>query len=106
MRLKVLEAMARRKAVVTTSIGAEGFSHFGEELPFVVADDTRAFAAAVAELLASARRRRALAERAREFARRHHSPAAWARRLEAVYEEASAAPGRGARGPGSPATRR
>jgi len=32
--------------------------------------------------------RRELGDRARAFADRHHSPAAWAARLEAIYEEA------------------
>jgi polysaccharide biosynthesis protein PslH len=88
MRMKVLEAMARRKAVVTTSLGAEGFTGFEPEPPFLVADDGEAIAAATAELLADAGRRHALAQRARSFAERHHSPEAWATRLEVVYEEA------------------
>lgn len=101
MRFKVLEAMARGKALVTTSLGAEGFGGFEAELPFLVADDAEGFATAVAGLLADPPRRRELAEHAREFARRHHSPAAWARRLEAVYEEARSA-ARAAGGAGTP----
>jgi polysaccharide biosynthesis protein PslH len=93
MRMKVLEALARRKAVVTTSRGAEGFTGFEAEPPFLVADDGEAIAAAAAELLADAERRRALGGRARDFAERHHSPEAWAARLESVYAEARAAAG-------------
>jgi polysaccharide biosynthesis protein PslH len=89
MRMKVLEAIARRKAVVTTGLGAEGFSSFGEELPFVVADDAAGQAEAIASLLADGERRRALGAGAREFALRHHSPAAWAARLERVFAEAT-----------------
>ena len=91
MRMKVLEALARRKAVVTTSLGAEGFTGFEPELPFVVADDSEAIATATADLLSDDGRRQELARRARGFAERHHSPEAWAARLETVYEEARAA---------------
>ncbi|HEV7399276.1 MAG TPA: glycosyltransferase [Solirubrobacterales bacterium] len=88
MRMKVLEPLARGKAVVTTPLGAEGFTGFEQELPFAVADDAAGIAAATVALLADDRRRRELAARARDFAERHHSPAAWAARLETVYEEA------------------
>ena len=90
MRMKVLEALARGKAVVTTRRGAEGFLGSGAEPPFVVADGEAEMATAIAELLADRDRSRELGRRAREFAERHHSPAAWAARLEAVYREARA----------------
>jgi glycosyltransferase involved in cell wall biosynthesis len=88
MRMKVLESLARGKAVVTTPLGAEGFTEFGEELPFEVADSSAAIASASARLLDDDRARLELGGRARDFAERHHSPAAWAERLEAIYEEA------------------
>jgi glycosyltransferase involved in cell wall biosynthesis len=90
MRMKVLEAMARGKAVITTALGAEGITGFGEEAPLVLAEETESIAAAAASLLTYRARRLELGLRARAFAERHHSPAAWARRLEAVYEEARA----------------
>lgn len=90
MRMKVLEALARQKAVVTTSLGAEGFTGFEADPPFLVADESEKIAAATADLLGEDERRRELARRARGFAERHHSPEAWAARLEAVYEEARA----------------
>jgi len=90
MRMKVLEAMARQKAVVTTGLGAEGFASLEPEPPLRIADDAAGIAAGIAALLGDDGERRALARRAREFAERHHSPAAWAARLEAVYEEARA----------------
>lgn len=88
MRIKVLEALARGKAVVTTSRGAEGYTEFEPEPPLVIADDPEAIASATADLLADTTRRRELGARASEFARRHYSPSAWAERLETVYEEA------------------
>jgi glycosyltransferase involved in cell wall biosynthesis len=91
MRMKVLEAMARRKAVVTTPLGAEGFTSFAAEPPLEIAEDAEDIAAATAALLADETRRGELASHAREFAERHHSPRAWAARLGAVYEEARSA---------------
>lgn len=87
MRMKVLEALAAGKAVVTTSRGTEGFDCF-EEPPLAVADDGGSFAAATAELLEDPGRRAELRARARAFAAAHYSPESWAERLEAVYEEA------------------
>jgi glycosyltransferase involved in cell wall biosynthesis len=88
MRMKVLEAMARQKAVVTTPLGAEGFTGFDQSPPLEIAAGGEAIAAAAADRLGDRERRRDLGRRAREFACRHHSPAAWAQRLEAIYEEA------------------
>jgi glycosyltransferase involved in cell wall biosynthesis len=93
MRMKVLEAMARRKAVVTTALGAEGFASLEPVLPLLVADDSEGIASAIASLLGDEGERLELGRRAREFAERHHSPAAWAARLEGVYEEARAGVG-------------
>jgi glycosyltransferase involved in cell wall biosynthesis len=90
MRMKVLEPLAKGKAVVTTRLGAEGFNEFGEELPFEVAETSEEIATATAALLSDEGTRRLLGRRAREFAEHHHSPAAWAARLERVYEEAIA----------------
>lgn len=88
MRMKVLEAMALGKAVVTTDLGAEGFTSFPEPPPLAIADSGEEIAAAIARLLGDDRERRELGESAREFALRHHTAAAWAARLEAVFEEA------------------
>lgn len=88
MRMKVLEAMAAGKAVVTTPLGAEGFVELDPEPPLVIADTPAQIAAAIAGLLADPARRQALGERARELARAHYSPDAWGERLLAVYREA------------------
>jgi polysaccharide biosynthesis protein PslH len=91
MRMKVLQAMAAGKAVVTTPRGTEGYTGFGEEPPLAVGESEAEIAAATAELLEDDERRLQLGEWAREFAERHHSPEAWAERQTAVYEEAIAA---------------
>jgi glycosyltransferase involved in cell wall biosynthesis len=88
MRVKVLEAMAMGKAVVTTPLGAEGFDVFEQEPPLAIATDAVEIGDAVAVLLDNASERRALGERAREFALAHHSTEAWVKRLERIYEEA------------------
>jgi glycosyltransferase involved in cell wall biosynthesis len=97
MRMKVLQAMAAGKAVVTTPRGSEGYTGFGEEPPLAVGESEEEIAAATAALLEDDGRRRRLGERAREFAERHHSPQAWAARQTRVFEEAIAARGRGGR---------
>jgi glycosyltransferase involved in cell wall biosynthesis len=88
MRMKVLQAIAAGKAVVTTSRGVEGFNCFEEEPPVMVADGAIAIATATSVLLEDDSRRRELGARARAFAERHHSPRSWAERLTSIYEEA------------------
>lgn len=88
MRMKVLQAMAAGKAVVTTPRGSEGFNAFGEPPPLVLARTSAEVADVTAALLRDPERRRELGRSARVFAERHHSPKSWATRLEGVYEEA------------------
>jgi glycosyltransferase involved in cell wall biosynthesis len=91
MRMKVLQAMAAGKAVVTTPRGTEGYTGFGVEPPLAVGESGEEIAAATAALLEDDAARRRLGERAREFAERHYSPEAWAERQTVVFEEARAA---------------
>lgn len=91
MRMKVLQAMAAGKAVVTTPRGVEGYTGFGEEPPLAVGESEAEIATATAALLEDEAARRDLGARARRFAERHHSPEAWAERQTAVFEEARAA---------------
>ena len=88
MRMKVLQALAAGKAVVTTSRGSEGFDCFAEPPPLALADEAEGFATTIATLLGEPAQRHELGARARSFAEAHYSPGAWARRLEALYEEA------------------
>jgi glycosyltransferase involved in cell wall biosynthesis len=67
VKVKVLEALQRGKATVTTSVGAQGLGE-GARTALRVADDAAGFAAHVVELLVHSRERRALARRARSFA--------------------------------------
>src|SRR5262249_34161071 len=80
-RFKILEAWAAGRAVVSTSLGAEGLgARHGEHL--VLADDPGKFAQAVLALLADADRRRRLGEAGRSlYLEKFTWPAAW-RKLE------------------------
>jgi glycosyltransferase involved in cell wall biosynthesis len=89
MRMKILQALAAGKAVVTTSRGTEGFDCFDEDPPLVLAETAEQLAAATAEMLGDEQARHDLGRRAGEFAERHYNPGAWAGRLEALYREAS-----------------
>jgi len=87
-RMKVLEAMAAGKAVVTTARGATGLLPLdGEPLPVVVAETAEEIAMATAELLRDAARRRALGARARALVTAQHGIDAYAARTERAYTE-------------------
>lgn len=87
MRSKIVQAMGYAKAVVTSTRGVEGLTIEGESPPLLVADSTEEFAARVSWLLRSPECRRELGAKARDYALRHFSAAAYAQRLEAVYRE-------------------
>ncbi len=86
IKIKVLEAMACGRPVVTTSIGAEGIAEADEEA-LVVVDDPAEFADAVVVLLEDRERRSVLGERARRLIERRFS---WQRvmdDLDRIYAE-------------------
>ncbi|MGD8585998.1 MAG: glycosyltransferase, partial [Chloroflexota bacterium] len=69
-RLKLIEAMASGRAVVSTTVGAEGFDlRPGEHL--LLADDPVAFAEAILNLLADPQRRHELGVAAQQFANQY-----------------------------------
>ena len=68
-RLKILNAWAMGKAVVSTSVGCEGLAAVdGENI--LIRDEPRAFAAAIASVLESAYLRDTLGQRGRETVER------------------------------------
>jgi glycosyltransferase involved in cell wall biosynthesis len=70
-RLKILEAAAMGKAIVSTRLGAEGLEFLpGEEI--VLADEPEGFATAIAKLLADPSSRRMLGQAARRRVERHY----------------------------------
>jgi polysaccharide biosynthesis protein PslH len=87
-RMKVLEAMATGKAVVTTARGADGLlPRDGEPLPLAFGETADEIATQTAALLRDAARRRALGERARELVIAQHGVEAYGARTEAAYAE-------------------
>lgn len=69
-RLKLIEAMASRRAIVSTTVGAEGFElQSGNEL--ILADLPGDFASSVLALLDNGEYRRQLGEAARKFAEQY-----------------------------------
>jgi polysaccharide biosynthesis protein PslH len=73
-RLKIYEAMATAKAVVSTSVGAEGLDvHHGRDI--MLADDARSFAQAVIMLLRDPELRRRYERAAAATAARYDWPA-------------------------------
>jgi glycosyltransferase involved in cell wall biosynthesis len=96
MRMKVLQAMAGARAVVTTPLGAAGLEGM-VPLPLAIGGDADEIATLTLSLLADKERRRSLGLRARELVAERYSPEAWARRLEIVYTEAISLAGERAR---------
>jgi sugar transferase (PEP-CTERM/EpsH1 system associated) len=93
-RLKLLEAMAMGKAIVSTRLGAEGLfaptsqTHVSE-LALVDDDDPITFADAVIALLRDPARRAALGASARSFVRAHYDWRVIIPSLEALYAQAT-----------------
>jgi glycosyltransferase involved in cell wall biosynthesis len=87
-RLKILEALAAGKAVVSTSIGVEGLElASGKHL--IIADSPTEFALSVERILASTPERRLLGSQGRLHVEAHHSWSAIARRLEQCWHRVS-----------------
>jgi glycosyltransferase involved in cell wall biosynthesis len=82
-RLKIFEAMAMGKAVVSTSVGAEGLP-VQHAKNIVIADDPEGFAREVVSLLHNDERRNDLGRAARELVEQHYSWACVAARFEHV----------------------
>jgi glycosyltransferase involved in cell wall biosynthesis len=86
IKIKVLEAMACGKPVVTTSVGAEGIAAAGEEA-LAVADDPAAIADAVVALLGDPARCRELGEKGRRLVERRFSWGRLMSDLDRIYGE-------------------
>jgi polysaccharide biosynthesis protein PslH len=83
-RLKILEALAAGKAVVSTSIGAEGLG-LKPEKHLLIADSSVEFASRVVELLASKETRKRLGQSGREIVCDQFGWNGIAARLEGVW---------------------
>ena len=83
-RLKLMEAMAMRKAIVATQVGAEGFPVVDEQ-ELRLADEPADFAAQVLDLLQNAAQRKALGQAGFAFAQAHYGWDSLVPRLEELY---------------------
>ena len=86
-RLKIVEAMAMARPIVSTSLGAEGIeARPGRDL--LIADDPEAFAAAVVRLLDEPDTAAQLGGAARRLSEERYSWAGAARAMEGLFEQA------------------
>jgi len=69
-RLKLIEAMASGKAIVSTTIGAEGFG-LEDQQELIIADDAEKFMAEILRLLSDSELRYQLGQRAKAFAKQY-----------------------------------
>jgi len=91
-RLKIVEAMAMGKAIVSTSLGAEGIEAVaGRDI--LIADERTSFAAEVTRVLEDAQLRSRLGGCARELAVRRYSWAEASSRLDRFFRDILAAQG-------------
>jgi glycosyltransferase involved in cell wall biosynthesis len=72
IRVKIVEAMAAGRPIVSTSLGWEGLPHVEPGRHLLVADDPHEFAAAAVRLLQQPELRRGIAADARSLAERHY----------------------------------
>jgi glycosyltransferase involved in cell wall biosynthesis len=86
-RLKVLEAMAMGKPIVSTSLGCEGFEGLVPGRELSVADTPKEFARQVIELLGDAFRRENLGHAARRFVEEQYDWRLIVPKLEQLYEK-------------------
>jgi sugar transferase (PEP-CTERM/EpsH1 system associated) len=88
-RIKIFEAMSMAKAVVSTTLGAEGLPLVkGSEI--LLADSAEEFATDVAQLLGSAAQRDAIGRAARRKVERDHSWGGVAARMEQILAAVAA----------------
>lgn len=91
-RLKIFEAMAMGKAIVSTALGAEGLPvTSGEHLEIV--DEPAQFARTVIQLLEDPSRRAILGHQAREFVCAHYTAEAVSRQFDAICQRVAESAG-------------
>lgn len=96
-RLKVVDAMAMGKAIVSTRIGAEGL-RVTDGKDILLVDGPREFAKATLSALQDAGLRSRLGASARSLAEREYAWDIIGRKLQATYESVAAATGSASRG--------
>jgi glycosyltransferase involved in cell wall biosynthesis len=92
-RLKILEALAAGKAVVSTTVGAEGLA-VEDDVQLRIADEPDRFAHVVCELLDDARQRQALGRAGRSLVEARYGWDALAKEMESAWRGAVTGEGR------------
>jgi glycosyltransferase involved in cell wall biosynthesis len=72
MRIKIIEGMAMGKAIITTSIGAEGIMITSNE-NIIIADSSKAFAEAIEDLIGNPEKIKSIGINARKLIEDHYS---------------------------------
>lgn len=90
-RIKILEAAAMGKPVVSTRLGAEGLN-FTEDREILLADDPAAFAGRVVRLLEDTAFRRAVGQAARRRVEQEYTPAVLRYQLGCALSRVAAVP--------------
>jgi glycosyltransferase involved in cell wall biosynthesis len=85
-RLKILESMAFGRAMVSTTIGAEGLRVRHDE-HILIADDCHQFAESIHSLLADSARRQSLTQNARGLVEEHYDWESLASRYLTIYDD-------------------
>ena len=83
-RLKILEALAMGKAIVSTTVGAEGLD-LKDSMEIFIADEPTAFADAVTRLLTDAQLRRRIGENGRSRVEQDYDWRSIGEKLHALY---------------------
>ena len=87
MRVKVVQALGLGKSVIATTRSTEGLDVRPGEQPLIISDDAATWVSELDRLLGDPGARAELGRRAREFAERQLSAAAYGARLTASYTE-------------------
>jgi glycosyltransferase involved in cell wall biosynthesis len=86
IRIKIVEAMAAGKAIITTAVGAEGINYEnGQHL--LIAKDPVSFSEAIVRLCDDKNLRNSLGENARKLIAREHDNNKLMQKLTAFYAE-------------------
>jgi glycosyltransferase involved in cell wall biosynthesis len=85
-RLKVLEALAMKKPVITTALGCEGIN-VTDGVSVAIADDPLHFAEVAVRLMRDNTFRHTLAENGHQLVRRHYEWSVVGRQLNTAYNE-------------------
>ena len=86
IRIKIIESMALERAVISTSIGAEGINYTdGENI--LIADDKESFLEAVASLYSDPEKSRKMGKNARDLILRQHNNKLLVKQMVDFYRE-------------------